>query len=123
MSGITATIFGSTGFLGRYFAAALARRGSQIVCPYRCDDLDMQHLRVMGDLGQVRCIGFGVVWHELCLTLNACTLQLSAACAKPEALWRWLRTQAMKHCGQISHMRRETWCDNPQQAMHRSILS
>lgn len=53
VSGITATIFGSTGFLGRYFAAALARRGSQIVCPYRCDDLDMQHLRVMGDLGQV----------------------------------------------------------------------
>lgn len=53
VSGITATIFGATGFLGRYFAAALAKRGSQVVCPYRCDDLDIQHLRVMGDLGQV----------------------------------------------------------------------
>jgi NADH dehydrogenase (ubiquinone) 1 alpha subcomplex subunit 9 len=53
ISGVTATIFGSTGFLGRYVAAALARQGSQIICPYRCDDLDMQHLRIMGDLGQV----------------------------------------------------------------------
>lgn len=61
ISGITATIFGATGFLGRYFAAALAKRGSQVVCPYRCDDLDIQHLRVMGDLGQVadRCIAAG----------------------------------------------------------------
>lgn len=54
ISGITATIFGPSGFLGRYFVQALARQGSQVVCPYRCDDLDVQHLRVMGDLGQVR---------------------------------------------------------------------
>ena len=24
----------------------------QVVMPYRCDDLDCQHLRLMGDLGQ-----------------------------------------------------------------------
>lgn len=53
MSGITATVFGSTGFLGRYVTAALARQGTRVICPYRCDDLDMQHLKVMGDLGQV----------------------------------------------------------------------
>jgi len=51
ISGVTATVFGATGFLGRYIVSALAEQGSQVVCPYRCDDLDMQHLRVMGDLG------------------------------------------------------------------------
>ena len=53
VSGITATVFGCTGFLGRYIVNALAKQGSQVVIPYRCDDTDMQHLRVMGDLGQV----------------------------------------------------------------------
>lgn len=53
MSGVVATVFGSTGFLGRYVVNALARAGSQVVVPYRCDDVDMQHLRQMGDLGQV----------------------------------------------------------------------
>lgn len=53
ISGITATVFGCTGFLGRYVVNALAKQGSQVVIPYRCDDVDMQHLRVMGDLGQV----------------------------------------------------------------------
>jgi len=53
ISGITATVFGCTGFLGRYIVNALAKTGSQVVCPYRCDDLDAQHLRTMGDLGQI----------------------------------------------------------------------
>ena len=53
VSGITATVFGCTGFLGRYVVNALAKHGSQVVIPYRCDDTDMPHLRVMGDLGQV----------------------------------------------------------------------
>lgn len=53
VSGITATVFGSTGFLARYVINALAKAGSQVVMPYRCDDLDVQHLRTMGDLGQV----------------------------------------------------------------------
>ena len=45
-------MFGCTGFLGRYIVNALARQGSQVVVPYRADDLDAQHLRQMGDLGQ-----------------------------------------------------------------------
>ena len=46
-------MFGSTGFLGRYVVQALARQGSGVVCPFRCDEIDMQHLKQMGDLGQV----------------------------------------------------------------------
>lgn len=57
VNGLTVTIFGCTGFLGRYVAQALGRRGSQLVLPYRCDDVDMQHLRPMGDLGMVAPLG------------------------------------------------------------------
>lgn len=53
VSGITATVFGCTGFLGRYVVNGLARQGSQVVIPYRCDELDAQHLKTMGDLGQI----------------------------------------------------------------------
>ena len=54
VSGVTATVFGCTGFLGRYIVNALARQGTQVVVPYRADDIDAQFLRQMGDLGQVR---------------------------------------------------------------------
>lgn len=47
------TIFGCSGFVARYVAQTLGRAGCQLVFPYRCDDTDVQHLRVMGDLGQV----------------------------------------------------------------------
>ncbi|KAK9824102.1 hypothetical protein WJX72_007754 [[Myrmecia] bisecta] len=53
VSGVVATVFGCSGFLGRYVVNALAQSGSQVVCPFRCDDLDVQHLRQMGDLGQI----------------------------------------------------------------------
>lgn len=53
ISGLTATVFGATGFLGRYVVNTLAKAGSQVVLPYRCDDIDIQHLRQMGDLGQI----------------------------------------------------------------------
>ncbi|CAK0735404.1 hypothetical protein CVIRNUC_000575 [Coccomyxa viridis] len=53
VSGVTATVFGCTGFLGRYIVNALARQGTQVVVPYRADDIDAQFLRQMGDLGQV----------------------------------------------------------------------
>lgn len=36
-SGIVATVFGSTGFLGRYLVNALGRVGSQVILPYRGD--------------------------------------------------------------------------------------
>lgn len=57
VNGVTVTIFGCTGFLGRYVAQALGKMGSQLVLPYRCDDVDMQHLRTMGDLGMVVPLG------------------------------------------------------------------
>ena len=54
VAGVTATIFGCTGFLGRYVAQALGSMGVRLVLPYRCDDLDIQHLRTMGDLVRYR---------------------------------------------------------------------
>ena len=67
ISGLTATVFGATGFLGRYVVNTLAKAGSQVVLPYRCDDIDMQHLRQMGDLGQV---GDRVAWPFGMFTLS-----------------------------------------------------
>ncbi|XP_009001694.2 NADH dehydrogenase [ubiquinone] 1 alpha subcomplex subunit 9, mitochondrial [Callithrix jacchus] len=52
-SGVVATVFGATGFLGRYIVNHLGRMGSQVVIPYRCDKYDIMHLRPMGDLGQL----------------------------------------------------------------------
>ncbi|XP_064785612.1 NADH dehydrogenase [ubiquinone] 1 alpha subcomplex subunit 9, mitochondrial-like [Oncorhynchus masou masou] len=52
-SGVAATVFGATGFLGRYVVNRLGRMGSQIVIPHRCDQYDLMYLRPMGDLGQV----------------------------------------------------------------------
>ncbi|CAN2387382.1 NADH dehydrogenase ubiquinone 1 alpha subcomplex [Pristimantis euphronides] len=53
VSGVVATVFGATGFLGRYVVNRLGRIGSQVVIPYRCDQYDVMYLRPMGDLGQL----------------------------------------------------------------------
>ncbi|XP_070309251.1 NADH dehydrogenase [ubiquinone] 1 alpha subcomplex subunit 9, mitochondrial isoform X2 [Odocoileus virginianus] len=53
VSGIVATVFGATGFLGRYVVNHLGRMGSQVIVPYRCEPYDTMHLRPMGDLGQI----------------------------------------------------------------------
>lgn len=53
VSGVVATVFGATGFLGRYVVNHLGRMGSQVIIPYRCDTYDIMHLRPMGDLGQI----------------------------------------------------------------------
>ncbi|KAM6215805.1 NADH dehydrogenase [ubiquinone] 1 alpha subcomplex subunit 9, mitochondrial [Rhynchocyon petersi] len=53
VSGLVATVFGATGFLGRYVVNRLGRMGSQVIIPYRCDTYDLMHLRPMGDLGQL----------------------------------------------------------------------
>ncbi len=53
ISGLRVCVFGSTGFLGRYVVNALGRMGSLLSLPTRCIDNERQHLRVMGDLGQV----------------------------------------------------------------------
>lgn len=60
MSGITATVFGGTGFLGRYVVSRLGKIGSQIVAPYRGgeDDYYARPLKVCGDLGQVHVLPF-----------------------------------------------------------------
>ncbi|XP_072034677.1 NADH dehydrogenase [ubiquinone] 1 alpha subcomplex subunit 9, mitochondrial-like [Amphiura filiformis] len=52
-SGIVAAVFGGTGFVGRYLITRLGREGSQIVVPHRCDEYNLNHLKVMGDLGQL----------------------------------------------------------------------
>ncbi len=53
VSGVTATVFGATGFLGRYIVNELGKIGSQVIIPYRCTEQDTAHLRLMGDLGQI----------------------------------------------------------------------
>lgn len=58
VSGIAASVFGSTGFLGRYVTNQLGKIGSQITVPYRGDELYSRHLKVMGDLGQVVPVPF-----------------------------------------------------------------
>ena len=52
-SGVVATVFGATGFIGRYVVNRLGRMGSQVIVPYRGDEHDYRHLRPMGDIGQV----------------------------------------------------------------------
>ncbi|CAG8515948.1 2447_t:CDS:2 [Diversispora eburnea] len=52
VSGHVATVFGCTGFLGRYVVSKLAKHGTQVVVPYRDED-EKRHLKVNGDLGQV----------------------------------------------------------------------
>ena len=70
-TGQIATVFGYTGFLGRYLVHKLgegyckallsqhrlprrltAKQGTQVVIPYRDED-EKRHLKVMGDLGQI----------------------------------------------------------------------
>lgn len=52
VSGHVATVFGCTGFLGRYVVNRLGRKGTQVVVPYRDEDTK-RSLRVAGDLGQI----------------------------------------------------------------------
>jgi NADH dehydrogenase (ubiquinone) 1 alpha subcomplex subunit 9 len=52
LGGHTVTVFGATGFLGRYIVNRLARRGCQVVIPYR-EEMAKRHLKVTGDLGRV----------------------------------------------------------------------
>lgn len=52
LGGHTATVFGATGFLGRYIVNRLARSGCTVVVPFR-DEMGKRHLKVTGDLGRV----------------------------------------------------------------------
>ncbi|KAF2399910.1 NADH-ubiquinone oxidoreductase 40 kDa subunit, mitochondrial [Trichodelitschia bisporula] len=52
LGGHTATVFGATGFLGRYIVNRLARAGNTVVVPYR-EEMTKRHLKISGDLGRV----------------------------------------------------------------------
>ncbi|KAF2679162.1 NADH-ubiquinone oxidoreductase-like protein 40 kDa subunit [Lentithecium fluviatile CBS 122367] len=52
IGGYTATIFGATGFLGRYIVNRLARNGVTCIIPFR-EEMAKRHLKVAGDLGRV----------------------------------------------------------------------
>ncbi|GLT41475.1 hypothetical protein SLA2020_155360 [Shorea laevis] len=53
VSGIISTVFGATGFLGRYVVQQLAKMGSQVLVPFRGSEDSPRHLKLMGDLGQI----------------------------------------------------------------------
>ncbi|XP_037933946.1 NADH dehydrogenase [ubiquinone] 1 alpha subcomplex subunit 9, mitochondrial [Teleopsis dalmanni] len=52
-NGIVATVFGCTGFVGRYVCNKLGKSGTQMILPYRGDHSEAMRLKVCGDLGQV----------------------------------------------------------------------
>ncbi|KAL6149844.1 Protein-lysine N-methyltransferase efm5 [Exserohilum turcicum] len=52
LGGYTATVFGATGFLGRYLVNRLARSGCTVIVPFR-EDMAKRHLKVTGDLGRI----------------------------------------------------------------------
>ncbi|KAB2063132.1 hypothetical protein ES319_A10G197100v1 [Gossypium barbadense] len=53
VNGIIATVFGATGFLGRYLVQQLAKMESQVLVPFRGSEDNPRHLKLMGDLGQI----------------------------------------------------------------------
>ncbi|KAJ2842939.1 Protein-lysine N-methyltransferase efm5 [Coemansia erecta] len=52
-NGQTATVFGCSGFVGRYVVARLAREGTKVIVPYRGLSEYIRHLKPTGDLGMV----------------------------------------------------------------------
>ncbi|KAN0026465.1 hypothetical protein ACTFIV_007450 [Dictyostelium citrinum] len=59
-TGLVATVFGATGFTGRYLVQLLARTGIQVVVPYRCEDEGFRDLKVLGELGQIIPVRFDI---------------------------------------------------------------
>eukprot|EP01038_Epipyxis_sp_PR26KG_P004571 gene4571-6444_t len=57
-SGITATVFGGYGFLGRYLVNELGSCGSRVYIPYRGCEMEVRLLKPMFDLGQLGLIPF-----------------------------------------------------------------
>jgi NADH dehydrogenase (ubiquinone) 1 alpha subcomplex subunit 9 len=52
-SGIVATVFGASGFLGKYVVNKLGKKGTQVIIPYRGDEYENVRMKLMGDLGQI----------------------------------------------------------------------
>jgi len=59
-NGNVVTVFGGTGFLGRYVINRLAKVGTQIIVPYRGVEDDVRYLRLMGDLGQIVFVHYSI---------------------------------------------------------------
>ncbi|KAG5513602.1 hypothetical protein PMAC_001034 [Pneumocystis sp. 'macacae'] len=57
ISGHVATVFGATGFLGRYIVNKLAKHGTTVIIPWRDQD-SKRHLKILGDLGQIVMMEF-----------------------------------------------------------------
>jgi len=53
VAGATITVFGATGFLGRYVCSRLGAMGARMLIPYRGDEIYTRHLRPMADLGAI----------------------------------------------------------------------
>eukprot|EP00184_Porphyridium_aerugineum_P007836 CAMPEP_0184692870 /NCGR_PEP_ID=MMETSP0313-20130426/1203_1 /TAXON_ID=2792 /ORGANISM="Porphyridium aerugineum, Strain SAG 1380-2" /LENGTH=356 /DNA_ID=CAMNT_0027150767 /DNA_START=99 /DNA_END=1169 /DNA_ORIENTATION=- len=64
VSGVVATVFGATGFLGRYVVNQLGMHGTQVITPWRGDGLNTRHLKLMGDLGQIVPMEFSLMEEE-----------------------------------------------------------
>lgn len=59
-SGITATVFGASGFLARSVVERLGNTGTRIVAPFRGDGDEVRHLKTMGDLGMINLVPFDI---------------------------------------------------------------
>ncbi|KAK2142263.1 hypothetical protein LSH36_979g02057 [Paralvinella palmiformis] len=57
-SGIVATVFGASGFLGQSVVNRLGKIGTQIIAPYRGNSYFMRDLKLAGDLGQIVFVPF-----------------------------------------------------------------
>ncbi|XP_012287273.1 NADH dehydrogenase [ubiquinone] 1 alpha subcomplex subunit 9, mitochondrial isoform X2 [Orussus abietinus] len=52
-NGSVCTVFGASGFLGRYVCNQLGKIGTQLIIPFRGDHYNVMQLKLCGDLGQV----------------------------------------------------------------------
>lgn len=59
-SGKVVTVFGASGFLGRYIVNQLGKVGSQVIIPYRADASVVRGLKLCGDLGQILFMPFNL---------------------------------------------------------------
>lgn len=52
-SGVVATVFGATGFTGKYVVELLANIGAQIIVPFRGEETSYNPIKPLGELGQI----------------------------------------------------------------------
>jgi len=53
VSGIVATVFGCSGFLGRNVVGKLGQIGSRVIIPYRGEEYAVRHLKLAGDISRI----------------------------------------------------------------------